>query len=52
MAHTDIQTTIKFYGHLQPNVARDVIEQFAQIHTPDERAPTDDAPPAREGVQG
>jgi integrase len=38
MAHTDIQTTIKFYGHLQPNVARDVIEQFAQIHTPDETA--------------
>lgn len=29
MAHTDIQTTIQHYGHLQPNKARDVVNQFA-----------------------
>ncbi|KAA0873525.1 site-specific integrase [Nitrincola tapanii] len=40
MAHTDIQTTIRFYGHLQPNVARDVIEHFAQVQTPDQATTT------------
>ena len=29
MAHTDIQTTIQHYGHLQPDKARDVVNQFA-----------------------
>lgn len=29
MAHTDINTTIKHYGHLRPDHARDYIEQFA-----------------------
>ena len=29
MAHTDIQTTIRHYGHLQPDRARDVVNVFA-----------------------
>lgn len=36
MAHEDIQTTIKHYGHLRPDLARDYIEQFAAAHTPAE----------------
>lgn len=33
MAHTDINTTIKHYGHLRPDLARDYIEQFASRST-------------------
>ena len=29
MAHTDIQTTIQHYGHLKPDMGRDIVEQFA-----------------------
>lgn len=31
MAHTDIQTTIKYYAHLQPDHKRDAVQLFAQI---------------------
>ncbi len=31
MAHTDINTTIKHYGHLQPNMARKWANEFANI---------------------
>ena len=31
MAHSDIQTTIRHYGHLQPDRARDVANQFARM---------------------
>lgn len=31
MAHTDIQTTIEHYAHLQPDRARDVVNQFASM---------------------
>lgn len=34
MAHTDIQTTIKHYGHLQPDLARNCVDNFAEQHTP------------------
>lgn len=30
MTHRDIQTTIKFYAHLRPDHARDIVELFAQ----------------------
>lgn len=30
MAHSDIQTTIKYYAHLRPDHARDIVELFAQ----------------------
>ncbi len=30
MAHSDIQTTIKYYAHLRPEHARDIVELFAQ----------------------
>lgn len=33
MAHSDIQTTIQHYGHLQPDKARDVVNQFADKST-------------------
>ncbi|MBS98653.1 MAG: integrase [Oceanospirillaceae bacterium] len=36
MAHEDIQTTIKHYGHLRPDLARDYIEQFAQRYSPEQ----------------
>ncbi|MBV1788633.1 site-specific integrase [Marinobacterium sp. D7] len=35
MAHEDIQTTIKHYGHLRPDLAREYIERFAASQTPD-----------------
>ncbi|MFI2817876.1 tyrosine-type recombinase/integrase [Vreelandella piezotolerans] len=31
MAHSDIQTTIKYYAHLQPDHKRDAVQRFAQI---------------------
>jgi integrase len=31
MAHTDINTTIKHYGHLQPNMARKWVNEFAKM---------------------
>ncbi len=31
MAHTDINTTIEHYGHLQPNRAREVVNAFADL---------------------
>ena len=31
MAHTDINTTIKHYGHLQPNMARKWVNEFANM---------------------
>ncbi|MDQ7734678.1 site-specific integrase [Halomonas sp. SpR1] len=31
MAHTDIQTTIKYYAHLQPDHKRNAVQLFAQI---------------------
>ena len=34
MAHTDIQTTIKHYGHLKPDLARDYVDIFANQNTP------------------
>lgn len=36
MAHTDINTTIKNYGHLQPHMARKWVNEFANManHTP------------------
>ncbi len=34
MAHTDIQTTIKHYGHLKPDLARDYVDIFATQNTP------------------
>lgn len=34
MAHTDIQTTVKHYGHLKPDLARDYVDQFADTFTP------------------
>ncbi|NYT72786.1 site-specific integrase [Halomonas sp. QX-2] len=30
MAHSDIQTTIKYYAHLRPDHTRDIVELFAQ----------------------
>ena len=29
MAHTSIETTIQHYGHLKPDMGRDIVEQFA-----------------------
>ena len=34
MAHTDIQTTVKHYGHLKPDLARDYVDRFANSLTP------------------
>ena len=34
MGHTDIQTTIQHYAHLQPNRSRDVVDAFASASTP------------------
>ncbi len=31
MAHSDIQTTIKYYAHLQPDHKRNAVQLFAQI---------------------
>jgi integrase len=35
MGHTDIQTTIKHYGHLKPDMARDYVDLFASKNTPE-----------------
>lgn len=35
MAHTDIQTTIKYYAHLKPNHTRDAVEAFGNQVTND-----------------
>lgn len=36
MGHTDIQTTIRHYAHLQPDRARDCVDAFATASTPPE----------------
>ncbi len=38
MAHTDIHTTVKHYGHLRPDLAMDYVDQFADSHTPQRKA--------------
>lgn len=35
MGHTDIQTTIQHYAHLQPDRARSIVNAFAATSTPD-----------------
>ena len=39
MAHTDINTTIEHYGHLQPSMARKWVNEFANM--------TNDSPPEK-----
>jgi len=41
MAHSDINTTIEHYGHLQPNRAREVVNAFASLF--EESEPEDEA---------
>ncbi|SIS82702.1 site-specific integrase [Neptunomonas antarctica] len=42
MGHTDIQTTIKHYGHLKPDLARDYVDLFASKNTPEVLAADND----------
>lgn len=37
MAHTDIQTTIKYYAHLRPDHSRNAVEMFARKMAPGSR---------------
>lgn len=49
MAHSDIQTTIKFYAHLRPDHSRDAVEAFAKAvpRAPAEEDSSDKAPAIR-----
>ena len=43
MAHSDIQTTIKYYAHLRPDHSRDAVEAFVRLAPGNENAATQSA---------
>lgn len=52
MAHTDIQTTIKHYGHLKPDLARDYVDLFASKNTPKRTVSLDQHSPVKFNSRG